>query len=171
VVSRGGCHLCQGQQYGPAYFVNPDLKASQKKQGLSEAVLPLSLNGGRGSIKIDKIAGVYIPAESLERRCLWRTNPGWVFLTEMIISSCGDLIGCEKMIDVPGMTIGNIRRNTLSELWRSPEIDKFISNIRNTEDAKCRKCGIFAKCRTGCFAAKNYFVKPIFGTDPRCEIR
>jgi radical SAM protein with 4Fe4S-binding SPASM domain len=92
------------------------------------------------------------------------------FRSSMIISSCGDLIGCEKMIDVPGMTIGNIRRNTLSELWHSPEIDKFISNIRNTEDAKCRKCGIFAKCRTGCFAAKDYFTKPIFGADPRCEI-
>jgi radical SAM protein with 4Fe4S-binding SPASM domain len=92
------------------------------------------------------------------------------FRSSVIISSCGDLIGCEKMIDVPGMTIGNIRQSTLSELWHSPKIDTFISNIRNTEDAKCRKCGVFAKCRTGCFATKNYFAKPIFGADPRCEI-
>jgi radical SAM protein with 4Fe4S-binding SPASM domain len=92
------------------------------------------------------------------------------FRSSMILSSRGDLIGCEKMIDVPGMTIGNIRQNTLQELWRSPKIDTFISNIRNTADAKCRKCNVFAKCRTGCFATKNYFAKPIFGADPRCEI-
>ena len=92
------------------------------------------------------------------------------FRSAMIISSCGDLIGCEKMIDIPKMTIGNIRESTLPELWNSPKIDDFIYNIRNTDDPKCGECDGFAKCRTGCFATKHYFAKPIFGADPRCEI-
>lgn len=93
------------------------------------------------------------------------------FRSSMILSSRGDLIGCEKMIDIPQMTIGNIRESTLPELWNSPKIYDFIYNIRNTADPKCGKCGVFAKCRTGCFATKHYFAKPIFGADPRCEIQ
>lgn len=92
------------------------------------------------------------------------------FRSSMIMSGCGDLIGCEKILDVPIMTIGNIRENSLAELWNSPKIDEFISNIRGTTDIKCKKCNSFDKCRTGCFAMKHYFNKPIFGADPRCEI-
>jgi pyrroloquinoline quinone biosynthesis protein E len=92
------------------------------------------------------------------------------FRSSMLLSPCGDLIGCEKMIDIPEMTMGNIRRNKLKDLWNSPKIDSFIKNIRNTEDKKCRECSVFTKCRTGCFAEKNYYKKPIFGADPRCKI-
>jgi radical SAM protein with 4Fe4S-binding SPASM domain len=74
------------------------------------------------------------------------------------------------MLDVPGMTMGNLRQNTLAELWNLPEIDDFLNNVRNTDDAKCGKCSEFAKCRTGCFALKNYYGEPQFGKDPRCEI-
>lgn len=92
------------------------------------------------------------------------------FRSSMILSGCGDLIGCEKIIDVPSMTIGNIRENSLEDLWNSPKIDEFLRNIRSTADTKCQNCSTFEKCRTGCFAMKHYFGKPSFGADPRCEI-
>jgi radical SAM protein with 4Fe4S-binding SPASM domain len=93
------------------------------------------------------------------------------FRSSMIISPRGDLIGCEKLVDIPQMTIGNVRASALSELWNSPKIDDFIYSIRNTEDPKCGTCDGFAKCRTGCFAMKHYFDKPVFGADPRCKIQ
>jgi pyrroloquinoline quinone biosynthesis protein E len=105
---------------------------------------------------------------------IWTTSDNIVscgaFLNSMLISAQGDLIACEKMLDVPEMTFGNIKNNTLAELWESPKINEFINNIYNTNDEKCRKCGLFAKCRTGCFAIKHYFRKPIFSADPRCSL-
>lgn len=92
------------------------------------------------------------------------------FRASMILSGCGDFIGCEKIIDVPQMKIGNIREHSLAELWNSPKIDEFIHNIRNTTDTKCKNCSAFIKCRTGCFAMKHYFNTPAFSADPRCEI-
>jgi pyrroloquinoline quinone biosynthesis protein E len=108
------------------------------------------------------------------------TNDSWqsaddimrcgAFKSAVLISAKGDFIGCEKMLDVPEMIIGNVREKTLAELWNSPKIKTFLENIQHPQDEKCRNCKTFAECRTGCFAIKHYFNIPTFGMDPRCRL-
>ncbi len=95
------------------------------------------------------------------------------FTQTMIIQPSGDLSCCERMPDVPEMLFGNVRQNTLLELWNQPRISAFFQKRDETVDPKCAQCPHLHGCQTGCFAVK-YFRgmrgDELYLRDPRCEI-
>jgi len=78
------------------------------------------------------------------------------------------------MPQVPDMLFGNVRQNTLMELWEQPRITEFFRKREQTSDPKCSVCAYHKDCQTGCFAIKHFEGKrgdDLYLRDPRCQIR
>lgn len=96
--------------------------------------------------------------------------PCAAFRRSLIILPDGEVSACEKILDIPEMRVGNIRANTLSEIWESERIDSILNPPRQKMDPECGRCGFMDYCHTGCYALKAYYGKQLFGKDPRCGI-
>lgn len=90
------------------------------------------------------------------------------FRHTMVILPNGDVSVCEKLVHVPEMTVGNISRDKLYDIWNSEKIKAILSPPEEKRDAVCRGCPYLEKCGTGCFAIKYFLKQNPFGTDPRC---
>ena len=83
------------------------------------------------------------------------------------IDSVGNVRGCESMYD-PRFTEGNLREQTLREIWESP--DNFLYNRAFTPElltGKCAECEMGKYCGGGC-RSYNYFVHGKLYESPRC---
>lgn len=60
----------------------------------------------------------------------------------------GDLTICEELYDHPQFILGNIKRNSLNEIWNSDKA-KALYNMSDklNQHSACRNCGDFANCR------------------------
>ena len=87
----------------------------------------------------------------------------------------GKVTICEQLYWDPRFITGDLTRNSISEVWNSPEAQK-LANLKR-EDMKdsspCRKCGLFDPCfsrRNRCWAdiVKAYGKENWDYPDPRC---
>lgn len=102
----------------------------------------------------------------------WNTPEDIVFCgafrRSMVVLPNGDASVCEKLMNVPEMTVGNIRTDSLYDIWTSPKITDILSPPKDRLDDICRECSYLEKCGTGCFAIKYFLNQSPFSTDPRC---
>lgn len=102
----------------------------------------------------------------------WNTKEDIVFCgafrRSMVVLPNGDVSVCEKLMDVPEMTVGNISRDSLYDIWTSSRIADILSPPKDRLDDVCKSCGHLEKCGTGCFAIKYFLGQSPFSTDPRC---
>ncbi len=93
------------------------------------------------------------------------------FRRSLIILPDGEVSACEKILDIPELKVGNIRANSLYDIWRSERIDNILYPPQHKIDPECNQCKFMDYCNTGCYALKAYYGKPLFGRDPRCLIK
>lgn len=88
----------------------------------------------------------------------------------MIILPNGDVTVCEQMIGIDELHFGNIRDNSIMEIWTGEKTKDFFFNKTHPTDDRCKLCGYLDTCQTGCFAEKYYKGSNMFGRDVRCNI-
>ncbi len=88
-------------------------------------------------------------------------------INTMEIKTNGEVVPC-SFLDIP---IGNIRENTLHEIWVSKKAnemrERFKNNNKNLECSHCKKNTI---CNGGCIANKYYYYNDFNKKDPYCFI-
>jgi radical SAM protein with 4Fe4S-binding SPASM domain len=73
--------------------------------------------------------------------------------TSLEISSNGDVLGC-SFVRIP---VGNIKFNSLSDIWNSKEAIKLHHQIFNhNKEGECTNCKDNEKCNGGCYANRLY---------------
>lgn len=85
----------------------------------------------------------------------------------MEIQSNGDVVPC-SFLSIP---IGNVRKNTLSEIWnsnKSNELRKLFDNNKNNE--YCSQCEKSDLCNGGCIANKYYYGNDFRSREPYCFV-
>ncbi len=90
------------------------------------------------------------------------------FRRSLVVLPNGDVSVCEKLVDVPEMTVGNICDESLYDIWNSEKITRILSPEPELIDETCRNCEYLKQCGTGCFAIKYFLSKTPFSVDPRC---
>jgi pyrroloquinoline quinone biosynthesis protein E len=94
--------------------------------------------------------------------------PCGAFRRSFIVLPSGDISACEKLIDVPEMTAGNIKLEILNEIWFGQRIYGLINPPFEKIDPTCQVCKNFEECRTGCYAIKYFQKINMYQKDPRC---
>ena len=62
----------------------------------------------------------------------------------------GDMTICEELYDNPHFVLGNIRENSIEEIWNSPKaLSLYKSPIKDDTESPCKACSIQKDCRTG----------------------
>lgn len=90
------------------------------------------------------------PVDCREKSLSYRCDS---FSNSLEICYNGDVIGC-SFVRIP---VGNIRNNTIKELWDSKEAIKIYNMINNQNlSGECKKCQFSNKCSGGCFANRLY---------------
>ncbi len=86
----------------------------------------------------------------------------------MEIKPNGEVVPC-SFLDIP---LGNIRNNTLKEIWNNMKANdmrcKFKNNNHNDECLHCNKNDI---CNGGCIANKYYYYNDFRKKDPYCFVK
>lgn len=72
---------------------------------------------------------------------------------ECCIKPNGDVVSCAYCTEIP---IGNIKKNSLNDIWYSPEMQG-IKMIRIDTVNECKDCDLISICGTGC-RANAYFL-------------
>lgn len=86
----------------------------------------------------------------------------------------GDITLCEELYDHPAFILGNIKNNSLSEIWNSRKaINLFQSPVSSESNSACRQCPQLSECRTGdgvCWkmVLLSYGMDKWDFPDPRC---
>lgn len=87
----------------------------------------------------------------------------------MAIDGYGNVYGCSLMVSIPELRAGNIKEETLSDIWfKSDVFNKFrASNLMDIQ-GPCKSCIQLDKCKGGCRACAFTGSKSINGSDLRC---
>ncbi|MCR3759687.1 radical SAM protein [Clostridium felsineum] len=80
----------------------------------------------------------------------------------------GDISVCEKLVGIPEMTAGNVRKNTLEEIWNSKNVNDILNPKKDGIEEPCKTCEFLSGCHTGCFALSLFVSKNPYSVDPRC---
>lgn len=97
----------------------------------------------------------------------------------MAILSNGDVTACEMLYDNPNFIFGNIRNQSLYELWNSPIALKMYSYkqsmIKQKENNQCSNCRVYQDCKLSVGKRICYVdITKVYGKDkyeypdPRC---
>lgn len=96
-------------------------------------------------------------------------------MTNMVVLPDGCVTICEQLYWNPNFIIGNVKENTIEEIWNSPKAVSIWKKKQNTirEGSPCAKCKIFDKCfeaSNRCYAniMKAYGLGNYDYPDPRC---
>lgn len=85
------------------------------------------------------------------------------------INANGDVFPCDGLIGYKKLLLGNIRKNSLKEIWNHPLMKKSRKMNPNDLDGVCKKCRYLSFCMGGCRA--HAFIK--YGNfkapDPLCQ--
>ena len=73
----------------------------------------------------------------------------------------GDIMPCRRL----NLTIGNIRENSISDLWNNGCMTRF--RHRESYEGKCKNCKHIIHCG-GCRAIAKAVQNSEFGPDPQC---
>jgi len=107
-------------------------------------------------------------------------NPCWqarsdiiscdALVTTVIVMPNGDVTPCELITDTEELCFGNVRSESLTQIWTNPKVEDFFYRKSHPEIGACTSCAFAESCQTGCFAEKLYLGTPLYGPDPRCRI-
>ncbi|MEY8353903.1 radical SAM protein [Lachnospiraceae bacterium 54-53] len=78
----------------------------------------------------------------------------------------GNITFCESLGGIDGFVMGNVRSQTLEEIWNSPIPDRYT--VTQAKSEPCKSCEYLEKCGTGCFLFSYMAQKDAFSADPRC---
>lgn len=85
----------------------------------------------------------------------------------MEIQPNGDVVPCSFL----SVLIGNVRKNTLSEIWESDKSNEFRKLFDNNKDNEhCSKCNKSDLCNGGCIANKYYYYNDFKAREPYCFV-
>lgn len=87
------------------------------------------------------------------------------------IEANGDIAPCDGFFNFPEMIVGNIRKNSIVDIWHNSKLLKKIRNI-NPSDLKgvCQKCIYRDYCAGGCRASAYSAYKDLTMPDPVCQM-
>lgn len=88
--------------------------------------------------------------------------------TAMTILPNGDVTPCEKVTDNPNMIAGNVRKNSLKNIWISAETTAIVNPPPESLDEPCRSCEYLDGCGTGCYDQTMLCTVSPYAVDPRC---
>lgn len=88
----------------------------------------------------------------------------------MIVLSNGDITPCELITSNAQFMFGNVRHQSLLEIWNGEPVKNFFRQRVMPTDDRCASCSQLEHCGTGCFAEKLYKKVQVYGHDPRCCI-
>lgn len=107
-------------------------------------------------------------------------NPCWntrkdiiscdALVTTMIVMPNGDVTPCELITNTPELCFGNVRSESLMQIWTSALVDDFFYRKSHPQANTCTSCVFMESCQTGCFAEKLYQGVTLYGPDPRCHV-
>ena len=70
-------------------------------------------------------------------------------LRNIVILPNGDVTICEELYDNPKFIIGNIRRQSLSDIWKSSRaLELYNFSFKSNTDSTCHSCNYMMDCRT-----------------------
>lgn len=89
--------------------------------------------------------------------------------TQLVIRATGDVAVCPF---VKGLPAGNLREDTLENIWHTSSVLKRFRSLRQSDLAgKCRHCNYVPdKCLGGCRAAAYLHSGDLCGEDPLCRV-
>jgi pyrroloquinoline quinone biosynthesis protein E len=88
--------------------------------------------------------------------------------TGMTILPDGQVSICEKVIDYPDLTVGDLRQQSVAEVWNSPRAGNVLRPFPEQIDPICRDCPQLPGCHTGCLAQTLIVTDDPYRPDPRC---
>jgi pyrroloquinoline quinone biosynthesis protein E len=88
----------------------------------------------------------------------------------IIVMPNGDVTPCELITDSEEFCFGNVRFESLMQIWKSAKVTDFFYKKSHPDDKICQTCVYLESCCTGCFAEKLYKNILPYGRDPRCNI-
>lgn len=108
--------------------------------------------------------------EEWRRKSLHKTFSPCSFPYCIGIDSRGDVAPCDGFFNCPEMILGNVRNQTLKEIWNKSKIVKDVIKI-NPKDLKgiCKKCIYRDYCAGGCRAYSYIKYKDLTMPDPVCQ--
>ncbi len=90
------------------------------------------------------------------------------FVQSFVIMPDGEYAVCEKLENVEGMSVGNIKDMTIEQMWNSKRIDEITLPPKERFAEPCRSCEYLDTCQSGCYAAKLLVTDNLYGPDPKC---
>lgn len=90
------------------------------------------------------------------------------FIQSFVIMSDGEYAVCEKLENIPEMSVGNFKDMSIGEMWKSKRIEEITMPPKEQYDEPCRSCEHLSECGSGCYAAKLFMTKRLYGPDPKC---
>ena len=87
------------------------------------------------------------------------------------VNAYGEIYGCSMMGANNAFKAGDIRKNTLKEIWKTSKVFETMRklDIRNLE-GKCKTCKELSVCMAGCRACAYEATGNFSGSDLRCPI-
>lgn len=90
------------------------------------------------------------------------------FVQSFVIMPDGEYAVCEKLENIPEMSVGNFKDLPISQMWTSKRIDEITLPPKERYEKPCRNCEHLDSCGSGCYAAKLFMTRNLYGPDPKC---
>jgi radical SAM protein with 4Fe4S-binding SPASM domain len=123
----------------------------------------ISLSSMRFLMPTDLLQESYRKAKELLGKGSYQTCPAG--RSRMVIDANGDVYGCELLIGLMKPE-GNVRRDSIKELWRSGFRDLRQRDVSNV--LPCSSCTMYELCRGGCPARALQRYRTLRAPDPLC---
>ncbi len=129
-----------------------------------EIFLPLYLNGLEEDIKYWRNQNIATTLDDDDFGCTACKD-------NLCIDGFGDVYGCSMLISINELCGGNLKKQSLTDIWYNSEIFNKIRNNKMDEiEGNCKECKLLDKCQGGCRACAFQFSKSLKGSDERCPI-
>lgn len=129
-----------------------------------ELFLPLLINNRADDIKYWKNENISTTLDENDYGCTACKD-------NLCIDGYGDVYGCSMMISIPELKCGNVKEQSLVDIWYNSDV---LSNIKKSDmnkiKGKCKECRILDKCKGGCRACAFQIRGDFDDSDPRCPI-
>ena len=85
------------------------------------------------------------------------------------VNAFGDVYGCSMMSSIPELKAGNIKENSLIDIWENSKVFSQLRDI-SIKDIKgaCKNCSILKWCKGGCRGCTFAATKDLIESDGRC---
>ena len=87
-----------------------------------------------------------VRAEAFAKRAFCTANT-----RNLVILPDGKVTVCEELYDYPEFIIGDLKKQTIRELWTSQKALSLFQQVQSTfpDDSACKNCEDFVECRQG----------------------